>query len=177
MISISKNVLDMNKLYQLLLERQSSIVKDFINSRVKSHDTKRYSHFEIVNDEANLEIRYRINEDKEHYYEPRLMSVRDDSSLRLSEDGKLLLASYIKSPSLTMNDLIKFGIVDESEVAYVVTYESIDQPYSMDCGLVGVFDSFEKLKSVDMSDTPGVVDVNVVKRNVVGYTYLCGYEE
>lgn len=118
-----------------------------------------------------------LNIDEDYYFESSLMSVRDDSSLKLLDDGVLLIALSIESQSLTMDGLLKFGILDESKVAYVVTYETTDRPYSMDCGLVGVFDSFEKLQSVDMSDAPGSLDINVIKRNVAGDVYLCGYEE
>lgn len=82
------------------------------------------------------------------------------------------------SSYLTIDDLLKFGILDESKIAYVTTYEASQESYSTECRLLGVYSSFEELqlqfsKLNDLDD----ITVNVVKLNALEDLYLNGYQE
>ena len=183
MISFTKSTLDMNKLHMLLLERRSLIIKDFLN-----HDKsdRHFQNFKLDFDSDSIVLScsspsnpLRLN---------RILEVSDDRGLDFILSGSLLTSWNRASHHLTIDDLLKFGILDESKVAYVATYEASTKPYSTECRLLGVYNSFSELQlqfsrliqpteSVEDYRPIDDVEVNVVKLNTLEDLYLNGYQE
>lgn len=178
MISFSKTTLDINKLHMLLLERRALIISDFIKSSVARGDGQEYRDFNLTLTEDKLELSYNCRSgSRDTAYS--LIDVSDSHALEFKDDGSLKLIWNSSSSNLTIEDLIKFGILDESKVVYVATYEASDEPYSTECRLMGVYSSFAEYQLQASKIIGGVedVDVNVVKLNALEDLFLNGYQE
>jgi len=92
--------------------------------------------------------------------------------------GSLLMHWGRSSKNLTVRDLLKFGILDESKVAYVATYEASDEPCNTECRLLGVYSSFAELQ-LQFSELNDLDDITVyvVKLNDLEDVLLNGYQE
>ena len=51
-----------------------------------------------------------------------------------------------KIDALTIDDLIKYDVLDESKVVYLMCYDFAQDSYSTEYRLIGVCSSFEKLQ-------------------------------
>ena len=168
----------MNKLHMLLLERRALIISDFIKSSVTRGDGQEYRDFNLTFTEDKLELSYnRRSGSRDTVYS--LINVSDSHALEFKDDGSLKLIWNSSSSNLTIEDLIKFGILDESKVAYVATYEASQESYSTECRLMGVYSSFAEYQLQSSKIIGGVedVEVNVVKLNALEDLFLNGYQE
>lgn len=183
MISFTKSTLDMNKLHMLLLERRSLIIKDFLNHDKSDRHFQNFK-LDFDGDSIVLSCSSPSNPLKLH----RILEVSDDRGLDFILSGSLLTSWNRASHHLTIDDLLKFGILDESKVAYVATYEASTKPYGTECRLLGVYNSFAELQlqfsrliqlteSVEDYRPIDDVEVNVVKLNALEDLYLNGYQE
>ena len=144
MIDIYKDALDREKFYDLLKLKQQAIIKDYIDASVR-RGTHESSTFKLVNTSETVGIcqmyhKYgRMNEDK-------LVGLTDgSSSIEFTLDGRL--SNFVMtSDSLTIGDLIKSGVLDESKVVYLMCYDFAQDGYSTEYRLIGVCSSFEKLQ-------------------------------
>lgn len=171
MISFTKSTLDMNKLHMLLLERRSLIIKDFLN-----HDKsdRHFQNFKLDFDGDSIVLSCSSN--LSNLY--RVLEVSDYSQLQFNLSGSLRMIWDRFSSHLAIDDLLKFGILDESKITYVATYEASQESYSTECRLLGVYSSFAELqlqfsKLNDLDD----ITVNVVKTNALEDLFLNGYQE
>ena len=183
MISFTKSALDMNKLHMLLLERRALIIEDFLKYHL---DSQTFQNFNLMFDGDSIVLSCESSSDPFRLY--RLLEVSDDRGLDFNPVGHLRLEWNISFSHLTIDDLLKFGVLDESKVAYVATYEASTKPYSTECRLLGVYNSFAELQlqfsrliqpteSVEDYRPIDDVEVNVVKLNALEDLYLNGYQE
>lgn len=173
MISFTKSTLDMNKLHLLLLERRALMIEDFLKSNNSIQSFQDFK-LDFDGDSIVLSCSSPSNPLKLH----RILEVSDDRGLDFILSGSLLTSWNRASHHLTIDDLLKFGILDESKVAYVATYEASTKPYSTECRLLEVYNSFAELqlqfsKLNDLDD----ITVNVVKTNALEDLFLNGYQE
>ena len=174
MISFVKSVLEMDKLYKLLLERKDLIVQDFVESITSNQN---FHSFCLEHDGDSIVLSCRSSADPFKAY--RLLEVSDCQGLEFETTGHLHLIWNKHSSNLTIDDLLKFEILDEANVVYVVTYEASDEPYRTECRLLGVYNSFAEFQlhtSKDRIDTEDL-NVNVVELNALEDIYLSGYQE
>ena len=174
MISFTKSTLDMNKLHMLLLERRALIIEDFLKSNRSDQD---FQNFKLDFDADSIVLSCESSSDPFELY--RLLEVSDDRGLDFNPVGHLCLEWNISFSHLTIDDLLKFGILDESKVAYVATYEAAQEPYSTECRLLGVYSSFAEfqLQTSKIFRIVGDLEVNVVKMNALEDLYLNSYHE
>lgn len=173
MISFTKSTLDMNKLHMLLLERRALIIQDFIKSKVSNQN---FQNFKLDFDGDSIVLYCSSSANLLNIY--RLLEVSDYQSLNFDLAGNLSLIWSNASTNLTVQDLLKFGILDESKVSYVVTYEASNEPYSTECRLLGVYSSFAELQlQLSKLNNLDNIEVNVVKLNTLEDLYLDGYQE
>ena len=173
MISFTKSTLDMNKLHILLLERRALIAEDFQKS---NNSIQSFQDFKLTYDSDSISFTCASSSNLSNFH--RVLEVSDYSQLQFDLSGSLRMSWDRISSHLTIDDLLKFGILDESKIAYVATYEASTEPYSTECRLLGVYNSFAELqlqfsKLCDLDD----VEVNVVKLNALEDLYLNGYQE
>lgn len=174
MISFTKSALDMNKLHMLLLERRALIIEDFL----KYHpDSQTFQNFNLLFDGDSIVLSCESSLNPYRLY--RLLEVSDDRGLDFSPVGNLRLEWNISFSHLTIDDLLKFGILDESKVAYVATCEAAQEPYSTECRLLGVYSSFAEfqLQTSKIFRNVGDLEVNVVRMNALEDLYLNSYQE
>lgn len=173
MISFTKSTLDMNKLHMLLLERRALIIQDFIKSK---RPDEGFQNFELTYDGDSIVLSCSSSANLSNIY--RILEVSDYIGMHFNLSGSLLMHWGRSSSNLTIDDLIKFGILDESKVAYVVTYEASDEPYSTECRLLGVYSSFAELQlQFSKLNNLDDIEVNVVKLNALEDLFLNGYQE
>ena len=174
MISFTKSALDMNKLHMLLLERRALIIEDFLKYHL---DSQTFQNFNLLFDGDSIVLSCESSSNPFSLY--RLLEVSDDRGLDFNPVGHLRLEWNISFSYLTIDDLLKFGILDESKVAYVATYEAAQEPYSTECRLLGVYSSFAEfqLQTSKIFRNVGDIEVNVVKLNVLEDLYLNSYQE
>lgn len=174
MISFSKTTLDMNKLHLLLLERRALIIEDFLKSRQGSMT---FQNFDLTYDGDSILLSCESSLNPINFY--RVLEVSDSHGLEFDSAGHLSFAWSRISSSLTIEDLLKFGVLDESKVAYVATYEASEESYSTECRLLGVYSSFAEYQLQTSNIIGGVedVDVNVVNLNALEDIYINGYQE
>lgn len=178
MIQIYKDALDLEKFYDLLKLKQQAIIKDYINASVK-RGTHESSTFKLVNTEETIGI-YQIYHKYGRMNEREVVGLTDSSSsIDFSLDGRL--KDYVMtSESLTIDDLIKSGALDESKVVYLMCYDFAQDSYSTEYRLLGACSSFEKLQEqigqiesshqfVDTND----LDVIVAPIDQMQNAYLC----
>ena len=173
MISFVKSTLEMGKLYKLLLERRDLIVQDFVESTTSNQN---FHSFCLEHDGDSIVLSCLSSNSSKAY---RLLEVSDYQGLEFETTGHLHLIWNKNSSNLTIDDLLKFEVLDEANVVYVVTYEASDEPYSTECRLLGVYNSFAEFQlhtSKDRIDTEDL-NVNVVKLNTLEDIYLSGYQE
>lgn len=173
MISFTKSALDMNKLHMLLLERRALIIEDFL----KYHpDSQTFRNFNLLFDGDSIVLSCESSLNQFRLY--RLLEVSDDRGLDFSPVGNLRLEWNISFSYLTIDDLLKFGVLDESKVAYVATYEAAQEPYSTECRLLGVYSSFAEmqLQTSKIFRNINDIEVNVVKLNALEDLYLNSYQ-
>ena len=173
MISFTKSTLDMNKLHMLLLERRALIAEDHQKS---NNSIQSFQDFKLTYDGDSISFTCASSSNPTNLY--RVLEVSDYSQLQFDLSGSLRMSWDRFSSHLTIEDLLKFGILDESKVSYVVTYEASQESYSTECRLLGVYSSFAELqfqfsKLNDLDD----IEVNVVKLNTLEDLYLNGYQE
>ncbi len=173
MISFTKKTLDMNKLQMLLLERRALIVEDF---QKFNNSIQNFQDFKLTYDGDSISFTCASSANLSNLY--RILEVSDYSQLQFDLSGSLLMSWNRISSYLTIDDLLKFGVLDESKVVYVATYEPSTEPYSTECNLLGVYSSFAELqlqfsKLCDLDD----IEVNVVKLNALEDLFLNGYQE
>ncbi len=173
MISFTKKTLDMNKLQMLLLERRALIVEDF---QKFNNSIQNFQDFKLTYDGDSISFTCASSANLSNLY--RILEVSDYSQLQFDLSGSLLMSWNRISSYLTIDDLLKFGVLDESKVVYVATYEASTEPYSTECNLLGVYSSFAELqlqfsKLCDLDD----IEVNVVKLNALEDLFLNGYQE
>ena len=173
MISFTKSTLDMNKLHLLLLERRALIIEDFIKSNRPDQNFQNFK-LDFDGDSIVLLCSSSVNLLNIH----RILEVSDYLGIHFNLSGSLLMHWDRSSENLTVDDLIKFGILDESKVSYVATYEASDEPYSTECRLLGVYSSFAELQlQFSKLNNLDDIEVNVVKLNALEDLYLNGYQE
>lgn len=170
MISFTKSTLDMNKLHLLFLERRALIIQDFVKSE------KSYQNFKLTFDNDSIVLSCESSSNLSRTYQ--LIEVSDYRGLSFTLTGQISIGWNRSSAGLTINDLLKFGVLDESKIAYVATYEASQESYSTECRLLGVYSSFAELqlqfsKLNDLDD----ITVNVVKMNALEDLFLNGYQE
>lgn len=173
MISFTKSTLDMNKLHLLLLERRALMIEDFLKS---NNSIQNFQDFKLTYDGDSISFTCASSSNLLNLY--RVLEVSDYSQLQFDLSGSLSMIWDRFSSHLTIDDLLKFGVLDESKVAYVVTYEASQESYSTECRLLGVYSSYAELqlqfsKLNDIDD----IEVNVVKLNALEDLYLNGYQE
>lgn len=173
MISFTKSTLDMNKLHLLFLERRALIIEDFIKS---NRPDQNFQNFKLDFDGDSIVLLCSSSSNLSNLY--RVLEVSDYSQLQFNLSGSLRMIWNRFSSHLTIDDLLKFGILDESKIAYVATYEAPQESYSTECRLLGVYSSFAELqlqfsKLYDLDD----ITVNVVKTNALEDLFLNGYHE
>lgn len=173
MISFTKSTLDMNKLHMLLLERRALIIEDFLKS---NNSIQSFQDFKLTYDSDSISFTCASSSNLLNLY--RVLEVSDYSQLQFNLSGSLRMSWDRFSSHLTIDDLLKFGVLDESKITYVATYEASDEPYSTECRLLGVYSSFAELqlqfsKLNDLED----ITVNVVKTNALEDLFLNGYQE
>ena len=171
MIVFTKSTLDMNKLHMLLLERRALLIRDF------SEYDKSYENFKLTFNDDSIVLSCESSLDPLRTYP--LLEVSDYRGLEFTSAGQVSLIWNRFSSSLTIDDLLKFGILDESKVAYVATYEASQESYSTECRLLGVYSSFAEYQLQASKIIGGVEDVqvNVVKLNALEDLFLNGYQE
>ena len=173
MISFTKSTLDMNKLHMLLLERRALIIQDFIKSKTSNQN---FQNFKLDFDGDSIVLSCSSSANLSNIY--RLLEVSDYRSLNFDLAGNLSLIWNNASTNLTVQDLLKFGVLDESKVVYVATYEASDEPYSTECRLLGVYSSFAELQlQFSKLNNLDDIEVNVVKLNALEDLFLNGYQE
>lgn len=173
MISFTKSTLDMNKLHLLFLERRALIIEDFIKS---NRPDQNFQNFKLDFDGDSIVLLCSSSANLLNIY--RILEVSDYVGMHFDLSGSLLMHWGRSSKNLTVQDLLKFGILDESKVVYVATYEASQESYSTECRLLGVYSSFAELqlqfsKLNDLDD----ITVNVVKTNALEDLFLNGYQE
>ena len=174
MISFTKSALDMNKLHMLLLERRALIIEDFLKYYP---DSQNFQNFNLMFDGDSIVLSCKSSSDPFRLY--RLLEVSDDRGLDFNPVGHLRLEWNISLSHLTIDDLLKFGILNESKFAYVATYEAAQEPYSTECRLLRVYSSFAEfqLQTSKIFRNVGDLEVNVVKMNALEDLYLNSYHE
>lgn len=173
MISFTKSTLDMNKLHMLMLERRALIVADFIKTKTSNQN---FQNFKLEYDGDSIVLSCSSSSNLSNIY--RLLEVSDYRSLNFDLAGNLSLIWNNASTILTVQDLLKFGVLDESKVVYVATYEASDEPYSTECRLLGVYSSFAELQlQFSKLNNLDDIEVNVVKLNDLEDLFLNGYQE
>ena len=97
-----------------------------------------------------------------HMNEDKLVRLTDSSSsIEFTLNGRL--SNFVmKSDALTIDDLIKFGALDESKVVYLMCYDFAQDGYSTEYRLIGVCSSFEKLQE----------QINQVKDSFTDHLYF-----
>ena len=176
MISFTKSTLDMNKLHMLLLERRALIISDFIKSEVQSCNGKECRDFDLMYDGDSIVLSCSSSADLSNIY--RILEVSDYIGMHFNLSGSLSMYWGRDSSNLTVQDLLKFGILDESKVSYVVTYEASNEPYSTECRLLGVYSSFAELQlQFSKLNNLDDIEVDVVKLNALEDLFLNGYQE
>lgn len=173
MISFTKSTLDMNKLHLLLLERRALLIEDFLKS---NNSIQSFQDFKLTYDGDSISFTCESSSNLSNLY--RVLEVSDYSQLQLDLSGSLRMSRDRFSSHLAIDDLLKFGVLDESKIAYVATYEASQESYSTECRLLGVYSSFAELqlqfsKLYDLDD----ITVNVVKTNALEDLFLNGYQE
>lgn len=178
MIQIYKDALDLEKFYDLLKLKQQSIIKDYINVCVK-RGTHESSTFKLVNTEEKVGI-YQLYHKYGQMHEDKIVELTDrSSSIEFTLNGKL--DHYpLSSEALTVNDLIKYGALDESKVVYLMCYDFAQDSYSTEYRLLSVCSSFEKLQAqIDQIKSSSQIimiddiDVLVVPIDQMQNAYLC----
>ena len=173
MISFTKSTLDMNKLHMLLLERRALIIEDFQKS---NNSIQSFQDFNLTYDGDSISFTCASSSNPTNLY--RVLEVSDYSQLQFDLSGSLRIIWDRLSSHLTIEDLLKFGILDESKVSYVATYEASQESYSTECRLLGVYSSFAELQlQLSKINNLDDIEVNVVKLNTLEDLYLNGYQE
>ena len=173
MISFTKSTLDMNKLHMLLLERRALIIQDFIKSK---RPDESFQNFELTCDGDSIVLSCSSSADLSNIY--RILEVSDYIGMHFDLSSSLLMHRGRSSSNLTIDDLLKFGVLDESKVSYVVTYEASNEPYSTECRLLGVYSSFAELQlQFSKLNNLDEIEVDVVKLNALEDLFLNGYQE
>ena len=173
MISFAKSTLDMNKLHLLLLERRALLTEDFLKS---NNSIQSFQDFKLTYDGDSISFTCASSSNLSNLY--RVLEVSDYVGMHFDLSGSLLMHWRRSSKNLTVRDLLKFGILDESKVAYVATYEASDEPCNTECRLLGVYSSFAELQ-LQFSELNDLDDITVyvVKLNDLEDVLLNGYQE
>lgn len=173
MISFAKSTLDMNKLHLLLLERRALLTEDFLKS---NNSIQSFQDFKLTYDGDSISFTCVSSSNLSNLY--RVLEVSDYVGMHFDLSGSLLMHWGRSSKNLTVRDLLKFGILDESKVAYVATYEASDEPCNTECRLLGVYRSFAELQ-LQFSELNDLDDITVyvVKLNDLEDVLLNGYQE
>lgn len=173
MISFAKSTLDMNKLHLLLLERRALLTEDFLKS---NNSIQSFQDFKLTYDGDSISFTCASSSNLSNLY--RVLEVSDYVGMHFDLSGSLLMHWGRSSKNLTVRDLLKFGILDESKVAYVATYEASDEPCNTECRLLGVYSSFAELQ-LQFSELNDLDDITVyvVKLNDLEDVLLNGYQE
>ena len=173
MISFTKSTLDMNKLHLLLLERRALLIEDFLKS---NNSIQSFQDFKLTYDGDSISFTCASSANLLNIY--RILEVSDYVGMHFDLSGSLLMHWGRSSKNLTVRDLLKFGILDESKVAYVATYEASDEPCNTECRLLGVYSSFAELQ-LQFSELNDLDDITVyvVKLNDLEDVLLNGYQE
>lgn len=173
MISFTKSTLDMNKLHLLLLERRALLTEDFLKS---NNSIQSFQDFKLTYDGDSISFTCASSSNLSNLY--RVLEVSDYVGMHFDLSGSLLMHWGRSSKNLTVRDLLKFGILDESKVAYVATYEASDEPCNTECRLLGVYSSFAELQ-LQFSELNDLDDITVyvVKLNDLEDVLLNGYQE
>lgn len=112
MISFTKSTLDMNKLHMLLLERRALIIQDFLKSKTSNQN---FQNFKLDFDGDSIVLSCSSSANLLNIY--RLLEVSDYKILNFDLAGNLSLIWSNASSNLTVQDLLKFGVLDESKVS------------------------------------------------------------
>ena len=173
MISFAKSTLDMNKLHLLLLERRALLTEDFLKS---NNSIQSFQDFKLTYDGDSISFTCASSSNLSNLY--RVLEVSDYVGMHFDLSGSVLMHWGRSSKNLTVRDLLKFGILDESKVAYVATYEASDEPCNTECRLLGVYSSFAELQ-LQFSELNDLDDITVyvVKLNDLEDVLLNGYQE
>ena len=178
MIQIYKDSLNLEKFYDLLKLKQQVIIKDYINESVR-RGTHESSTFKLVNTEEKVGI-YQLYQKYGQMKEDRIVELTDKlSSIEFTLNGKLS-HYWSSSEALTVNDLIKYEVLDESKVVYLMCYDFAQDRYSTQYNLLSVCSSFEKLQEqIDQIKSSSQIimiddlDVIVVPIDQMQNAYLC----
>lgn len=173
MISFSKKTLNMDKLYLLLQERRDLIINNFL-----AYDDNRQNieDFDLTYDDDSIVLSCQFIGKAQIY---RILEVSDYKGLEFDSFGYLRLSCNRTTASLKIEDLLSFGILDESKIVYVATYEASEESYSTECRLLGVYNSFEELRLQfdKLASSTEDIEVHVVRLNALEDLYLNGYQE
>jgi hypothetical protein len=163
----------MNKLHLLLLERRALLIEDFLKS---NNSIQSFQDFKLTYDGDSISFTCASSANLLNIY--RILEVSDYVGMHFDLSGSLLMHWGRSSKNLTVRDLLKFGILDESKVAYVATYEASDEPCNTECRLLGVYSSFAELQ-LQFSELNDLDDITVyvVKLNDLEDVLLNGYQE
>lgn len=166
MISISKDALDMTKFRELLLERQSGIIEDLTNPRIKLKDFQRFSKFEFIENGDDIEMVCELVMRDRDAIKYTLISVTDDNDLKFFNDGSIIVGDVYKSSSITIDDLIEFQVINESDVSYIVAHDEYSEYDKLiECQLIGIYNSYKELQMSNVLKLHKRIDVYVVKTN------------
>lgn len=144
MIQIYKDALDLEKFYDLLKLKQQAIIKDHINASVR-RGTHESSTFKLVNTEETIGI-YQLYHKYGQMNEHEVVGFSEyRHAISFSLDGRVSNFA-MTSDSLTIADLIKYKVLDESKVAYVMSRDFMQDEYTIHHTLLGIYSTFEKMQ-------------------------------
>ena len=142
MIQLPDNCINKERLYLLLLERRALLIDEILE---KSSASDRSKVFIERTEEGDVRFGF-VAEYLDIEYETCAVdtSKNDVSCLNISLDGYVRIARF-NLESLTFQDLVNYGAIDETRLVYVLTYDAAPEYSGCNNQLVGVYDSFDAL--------------------------------
>ena len=143
MIQLPHNCINKERLYLLLLERRALLIDEILE---KSNATDRSKIFIERTEEGGVKFGYFGSYSGREYANYAIdtsnLGIR---GLTISLQGQVLIERFALE-CLTFQDLVNYGVIDETRLVYVMTYDASPE-YSYHCNdeLVGVYDSFNAL--------------------------------
>ena len=143
MIQLPHNCINKERLYLLLLERRPLIISEILE---KGNTAIRSDIFIERNEDGELKFGY-----TDTYHGREYTNYAIDTSnlcirgLTFNLQGRVRIERFALE-CLTFKDLVDYGVIDETRLVYVMTYDASPE-YSYHCNdeLVGVYDSFNAL--------------------------------
>lgn len=143
MIQLPDSCINKERLYLLLLERRPLIISEILE---KGNTAIRSDIFIERNEDGEVKFgytdTYRGREYTNYAIDTSNLCIR---GLTFSLQGQVRIERFALE-CLTFKDLVDYGVIDETRLVYVMTYDASPE-YSYHCNdeLVGVYDSFEAL--------------------------------